>query len=273
MVACHQEITNGRRRRAADVGGYRLVEAVYPPGMLIEPHFHAASNLTIVLQGSLQERAGRGLFDCGPGSVVIKPAGTVHSNRFGTDGARTFVVELPAEERAGLDAEVACGLGRSAYGWRHGGPMAGALLRMLVSWRRGEQGPELIEEELVSLLPPAVPDGDLRQESACPRFLRRVYDLLVESFNEPVCLGDLAGAVGVHPVYLARAFRRHHGVTMTEFRHRLRVRAAATRLASSSAPLLEVALSLGFADQAHFCRSFKSRMGVTPGQFRRAVRG
>jgi AraC-like DNA-binding protein len=34
-------------------------------------------------------------------------------------------------------------------------------------------------------------------------------------------------------------------------------------------PLVEVALTAGFADQAHFTRVFSSAYGLTPGRYRR----
>jgi AraC-like DNA-binding protein len=34
-------------------------------------------------------------------------------------------------------------------------------------------------------------------------------------------------------------------------------------------PLVDVALDLGFADQAHFTRRFTATFGITPGEYRR----
>ena len=71
----------------------------------------------------------------------------------------------------------------------------------------------------------------------------------------------------MHPVALARAFRRTHGCSITAFRRRVRVRRAAELLVAG-ASLVDVALESGFADQSHFCRIFRTEMGVTPSAFR-----
>jgi AraC family transcriptional regulator len=49
----------------------------------------------------------------------------------------------------------------------------------------------------------------------------------------------------------------------------LRVDYARRKIANSREPLVEIALSAGFADQTHFTRTFKRVTGMTPMEFRR----
>ena len=69
----------------------------------------------------------------------------------------------------------------------------------------------------------------------------------------------------------ARAFRRAYGVPVTEYARRLRVRAAADRVASTEQPLARIACEAGFADQAHLTRELRRATGLTPGALRRAA--
>ena len=46
------------------------------------------------------------------------------------------------------------------------------------------------------------------------------------------------------------------------------MRRAADALARSSAPLGQIALDAGFADQSHFTRAFRAAYGVTPRRWR-----
>lgn len=48
-----------------------------------------------------------------------------------------------------------------------------------------------------------------------------------------------------------------------------RVRKAKEHLLSGDLPLVEVALVTGFADQAHFTRTFSRVVGASPGAWRR----
>jgi AraC family transcriptional regulator len=67
----------------------------------------------------------------------------------------------------------------------------------------------------------------------------------------------------VHPVYLARVFRRRHGCSVSEYLRALRLEEAG-RLVLQGAPLAQAAYAAGFADQAHFTRCFAAAFGFTP---------
>jgi AraC family transcriptional regulator len=83
-----------------------------------------------------------------------------------------------------------------------------------------------------------------------------------------VRLAEVADDLRKDPAYLARAFRRQMGCTMSQYRRRVWVRQAAHFLSSTEAPLSEVALKAGFADQSHLCRVFKAELGLTPRAYR-----
>ena len=83
---------------------------------------------------------------------------------------------------------------------------------------------------------------------------------------------ELAQTVGVHPTYLARAFRAQYGLSVGEYGRRLRLAWAAAELARGDTPLAEIAASAGFADQSHFTRVFKTHLGSTPARYREQTR-
>jgi AraC-like DNA-binding protein len=62
------------------------------------------------------------------------------------------------------------------------------------------------------------------------------------------------------------------GCTVTGYVHRLRIDWARERLERSDMPLADVALDVGFADQAHFTRVFRRVTGSTPSEYRRRSR-
>ena len=105
-----------------------------------------------------------------------------------------------------------------------------------------------------------------------PPWLRRVQDTLHDRYDQVVRVGELARAAGVHPVHMARVFKRHHGCTVGEYQRRIRVERACTLLDGRDVSLAALALRTGFADQAHFTRRFKEVVGVSPGEYRRRAR-
>ena len=84
-------------------------------------------------------------------------------------------------------------------------------------------------------------------------------------------LVSLAAALRVSPYRLSRAFTRELGVSVTRYRNRLRVGRALDRLAAGDRNLSRLAADLGFADQAHLCRTVRAHLGHTPTTLRRLL--
>lgn len=83
-----------------------------------------------------------------------------------------------------------------------------------------------------------------------------------------VTLRDLARAMCCSPWRLCRAFRRFTGLTVTGYRHALRVRIALERLRDAPDDLTALALELGFSSHSHFTHVFRRHVGVPPSQVR-----
>jgi AraC family transcriptional regulator len=81
----------------------------------------------------------------------------------------------------------------------------------------------------------------------------------------------LAAECDVHPVYLARAFRRHYAQSIGSFMLQSRLRLAMHRLVTTAEPIARIALECGFADQSHLTRLLHRETGSTPARFRRVA--
>jgi AraC family transcriptional regulator len=103
-------------------------------------------------------------------------------------------------------------------------------------------------------------------------WLRRALDYLHENFRDSPTLNDVAAAAGVHPVHLAREFRRKQGTTVGGYIRKLRIDLACRELASSEQPIVEIAVAAGFCDHSHMTRVFREETGITPTAFRRLRR-
>ena len=74
--------------------------------------------------------------------------------------------------------------------------------------------------------------------------------------------------LGRQPRALQRLFRRYVGVSPKWVIRRSRLQSAAEALgASAEVDLVELAAQLGYADQAHFVRDFRTLVGTTPGAY------
>lgn len=241
----------------------------YAPNRVMPAHSHETLGISVVMRGLVEETAGKRTEVAGIASAVIKPPGTVHANRFGPQGARLLAVEMSPDA-----AEALLGQHRFLDQWQWMRVMRalGITCRTLSDASHvrplGRDTAENLAVELVAAL-----DGDApASRGAAPSWLVRVHQRLDDDFATPFRVRELASDVGVHPVYLARRFRRHYGCSILEYLRIVRLRAAMEELADGAHPLSEVAIRVGFADQSHLTRTLRATTGLTPLHFRRLAR-
>jgi len=158
------------------------------------------------------------------------------------------------------------------------------LLERLERWEGQERSAEIddlqIEETVADLLV-AVLATAYGAEGAGHRWptvasqdrvLNRTRALLAVRFHEPLGLIDVAKAVGSSTFHLSRLFRRATGVTLHQWRHRLRLHAALEAIArpASGHDLTGIALDLGFSSHSHFTAAFRTAFGKPPSAIRRS---
>jgi AraC family transcriptional regulator len=244
------------------------------PHRTVERHSHEEAHFVLVLSGLYVSTAvGAPAVASGP-ILVFNPAGTTHRDTFEARASTvegrflTLSVAAPVMEAAVSDHRNHPGGPRTLSD-----PDALRLAHRLASeCASGTNGAALASESLaLGLVSAAIPPG----ESAArvpPRWLARARELLDDQCGQEVRIAELARAAGVHPVHLARVFRRFMGCTPGDYLRRRRLERAGVLLRETTRPLSELALNCGFADQSHFARAFKRHTGVTQGAFRRQAR-
>jgi AraC-like DNA-binding protein len=100
--------------------------------------------------------------------------------------------------------------------------------------------------------------------------VRRARDLLQARFNEPVNLSELCEAAHLSRFHLVRSFTSEMGLPPHAYQIHVRIERA-RQLLLNGVPSSQVASAMGFSDQSHFARHFKSVMKVSPNQYARAV--
>ena len=117
-------------------------------------------------------------------------------------------------------------------------------------------------------------DGDVKPDrsaispSAVARVTRSVRVIEAQPATD-LTLVRLAREAGLSPFHYLRTFESLTGVTPHQYLLRARLRAAATRLVTEPAKILDVALDAGFGDVSNFNRAFRAEFGVNPTVYRR----
>ena len=113
---------------------------------------------------------------------------------------------------------------------------------------------------------------DVRRGGLSPGALRRVRDHIAAHFHENLDTRTLASYAGLSAYHFSRAFKSSVGMPPHRYLLEQRIRKAAELIERSEQSLVNIGLAVGFADQAHFSRTFHALVGLTPCQFRRAHR-
>ncbi|AKJ63610.1 helix-turn-helix transcriptional regulator [Kiritimatiella glycovorans] len=92
-------------------------------------------------------------------------------------------------------------------------------------------------------------------------------------FREPLTLEDVAGAAGLSVSRIAHLTKEVTGRTIVEHLRRRRVEESRRLLEQTDRTCADIALDVGFGEQSYFIRRFRQATGVTPGRYRREMRG
>ncbi|MDJ0656387.1 MAG: AraC family transcriptional regulator [Xanthomonadales bacterium] len=223
-------------------------------------HGHAV--VTLVVQGALEEGFDRGLQQCHRFELHYKPPAEPHVTRACEKGVRMFLLGLRdpslfGDFHPGSAPRVVAGGGRAAR----------ALGGMLALASGRENRAEASASQIAELLTCIKTNEVLRSP---PTWLTELHERLCQERGRGAELADLARLYKVHPVYLARAFKRHYGRSIGALRRELRCDRAVRMLLTGDRPA-GVAQDLGYADQSHFTREFRRETGWTPGRFSRTA--
>src|SRR5262245_41830684 len=260
----------GKTLEELRAGGVLLTFSRYAGRQLQPLHTHERITLFLLLRGRNRERTRTLAHDQRALTFAYHPTDLPHSDEVGPEGMVGLNLELAPEflERYGIDARV---LG----GYRVFGDVAARKLAVRLVALGGQARP-LAEAELESrcaeLFEPALERRHTRLQPAPAPWLARAEEFVRTCFAEPIGLRHVAREAGVHPVHLARVFRRRLGCSVSERIRELRLLEASRLIREERASIAEAAHRSGFSDHAHLTRRFRREFGLAPRTLKAARR-
>jgi AraC family transcriptional regulator len=242
--------------------GLRLVEKRYAAGLQMPRHSHAEWRYCLTIRGAHTDSWRREYRTRTRRQLSLHPPGEMHTSVFHTDAVCLHVELLGRwQERLRADARIS----PEPHEFLDGKvPLVAA--QIYEEFGRYDACSDLVLEGLTCELI-GWSARSLRGDGVGASWVYRARDLIRDRFTESLALSDIARAVGVHPVHLARQFRSTFGCTVGEFVRRTRIEFVCTQLPTSAA-LSDIALRAGFSDQSHLTRVFRRATGLTPRQYR-----
>jgi AraC family transcriptional regulator len=263
-----QNIFYGQTVKQYQAAGFSLSESRYTPGLKLSRHSHELPYFGFVLCGIYTESYGQRVRVCQPSMLIYHPAGELHAQHFDQTAVQLFRIEVNYQRLQDVSQADIC---LESPADSRSGLVNSLAHKLYQEFCAPDAVSHLAIEGLVLELIAAVARLSNRRDNALrypPRWLMQAHELIKSRFAEPLTLSEMARAVGVHPVTLAREFRHYYHSTIGEMVRHERIEFACREILKPNATLTDVAISAGFYDQSHFAKIFKQIMGVTPAQYR-----
>ncbi len=111
-------------------------------------------------------------------------------------------------------------------------------------------------------------DADAEPLSRDDREWKMLEEILQFNFMFDLSCPELAAKARLHPVRFARLLKARTGMTINDYRNRLRMEYAASLLQNPEITVNEIARRCGFHYPNYFIRAFRNYYHCTPGEFR-----
>jgi AraC-like DNA-binding protein len=211
-------------------------------------------------------------FDAWPGELVVTQAG-VEIFSESVEGGEYLTLHIGVSEELEALQEV-FRHPRTVIPGNRQAFMASMKLRRLMLSRRAqrieieEQVAHLVNVSLTQVTRTPSTTGSARSERLAHA---RVLDYIEANLCGSLSLDDLAQISGMPKLHFLRSFTCAIGTTPHKFITERRLQHARSLLAHTDAAIAFIACECGFAHQSHLGSLLNSQLGLSPGQYRKAL--
>ena len=250
-----------------NIGSFVFVQHSYPQFSGRGQHSHPWLHLSIVQRGHYERRLGKRVSQYRSGAMALLATDESHTDSYAV-GTKCLHLVIPSDFETQLSRDFAR-RERTAIDPIHpiNAAFSVALYREFTNADRHSD--IVIESLLLDLLSREL--GITTERSRLrPPWLRFLLEYLDETFDQSWSLTNISREIGIHPVYLCRAFSEHFGMTLGQYVRELRIlRGWQLVSLDHGGKIAEIANETGFSDESHFSRAFRRVYGTPPDRYRR----
>jgi two-component system response regulator YesN len=114
---------------------------------------------------------------------------------------------------------------------------------------------------------------DPEQDDAKQHHVERMLQIIEDDLAGDISLSSVAEALGLNPAYVSRLFKQTMGQTFMEYVTGIRIEKSKRLLTLTEMKVGDVGRQIGYSQDYYFIRLFKEHTGVTPGVYRKKMRG
>lgn len=101
------------------------------------------------------------------------------------------------------------------------------------------------------------------------RRMQQICAYVMKHYVHPIALDDIAAETGMNRSAFCSYFKRHKGMTFSQFVTQYRLKTACELLKHSQKGVSEICYTVGFNDLPHFVRVFTRALGMSPSKYRK----
>jgi AraC-like DNA-binding protein len=206
-----------------------------------------------------------------PGQVVVLHPDEVHDGRSGTRDGFGYRIVYVEPSHISEAVRLLCGRAHSLPFVREPVETNAQLARVVRDAFQADLGPLAADTVIVDLAEGLLAAARGGQPVAPRRVdvpaIERAREFLDAERTRVVHSTELEAITGLTRYEVARQFRLILGTSPHRYLLRRRLELARQQMRVGR-PLVDVACEAGFADQAHFTRTFKAAFGLTPARYR-----
>jgi len=252
--------------------GVEVLEATYR-NHSFAPHWHPAYTVGFFDDGEAELTINGREQKLKSGDIMVIGPNVVHAGRSASEQGyhRYFgaYIEPDTLEKLGILSHANDHLKAPAYFIRD--HQWAKDFRYMLRHQKSEKVENFVIQPLImdlfeTLFTSARYQQDMSYKDNVRASMREISAYLEENYDEQISLQELAEMAELSPYHFLRVFRDTIGLSPHAYQLQVRVENA-KKLLRDGMSGTEVAYMAGFADQSHFIRTFKRRVGVTPSQF------
>lgn len=155
------------------------------------------------------------------------------------------------------------------------GELKSIVINMLKNNTYSTTSQFMLESLLYSFLSVLTQDIEINFSTEKERenlYIRKAIEYIQNTYSNNIKVTDIASYVCINRSYLYTLFQKNLGVSPQEYLANYRLTRAAELLDITEFPISSVGMSCGYRDPLVFSKAFKSKMGISPTQYRREKR-
>ncbi len=246
-------------------------------GCMTSQHFHKVYEIYYLTSGEVQYFIEDTIYTLKEGDIVIIPPNTLHKTLNDRNSTRRRLLVY-------LDADYLKSFGDFDFGFLkkvsvfHDGNtyQIQYIFNALLTEYRGENSELLTKALLCELFVLLDRKKEITakttKDSSSSKRLFEVIAYINKNFGNEITLSDISKHFFIHPTYLSRIFKDDTGLSFSDYLRKFRIKKSVELLLNTDKNTTEIAFDVGFNSTNHFCKTFKSIMGLSPLQYRKQHR-